>query len=88
MVRPHRRQDHRRNRVRPLQTDFNAEFENDLDYPRPGNVTFRRGTLTDNQNALFEEHWPRLGAMLADERLDIDSWFGRTGAKTIVEIGS
>ena len=73
---------------RGLQTDFNAEFNNDLDYPRLGNVTFRRGTLTDNQNALFEEHWPELGRMLADEPLDIPAWFGRDGAKTIVEIGS
>ncbi|MFH6888721.1 MULTISPECIES: tRNA (guanosine(46)-N7)-methyltransferase TrmB [unclassified Corynebacterium] len=73
---------------RGLQTDFNAEFNNDLDYPRLGNVTFRRGTLTDNQNALFEEHWPQLGRLLADEPLDIPAWFGREGAKTIVEIGS
>ncbi|QPK79001.1 tRNA (guanosine(46)-N7)-methyltransferase TrmB [Corynebacterium lizhenjunii] len=73
---------------RPLQTDFNTVFGNDLDYPRLGNVTFRRGTLTPNQEALFAEHWPRLGAELADARLDIDAWFGRRGAKTIVEIGS
>ena len=72
---------------RPLQTDF----ETGLDYPRLGSVTFRRGTLTDNQEALFNEHWPRLGKVLAegsDERIDIDDWFGRSGHPTIVEIGS
>ncbi|AKE40061.1 tRNA (guanosine(46)-N7)-methyltransferase TrmB [Corynebacterium camporealensis] len=73
---------------RPPQTDFNNVFDNDLDYPRLGSVTFRRGTLTDNQNALFEKHWPRLGTMLSDDRIDLDEWFGREGAKTIVEIGS
>ena len=58
---------------RGFQTDFNTEFDNELDYPRLGNVTFRRGTLTDNQNALFEEHWPQLGQMLSDVPLDIPS---------------
>lgn len=73
---------------RPPQTDFNAVFDNDLDYPRLGNVTFRRGTLTDNQHQLFEQCWPELGRVLSDELIDVDEWFGRTGAKTIVEIGS
>lgn len=73
---------------RPPQTDFNAVFDNDLDYPRLGNVTFRRGTLTDNQHQLFEQRWPELGRVLSDELIDVDEWFGRTGAKTIVEIGS
>ncbi|AQQ16211.1 tRNA (guanine-N(7)-)-methyltransferase [Corynebacterium glaucum] len=68
---------------RPLQT----EFDTGLDYPRLGSVTFRRGTLTDNQEALFEEHWPKLGLVLNDEQLDVDSWFGRH-AKTVLEIGS
>lgn len=72
---------------RPLQT----EFDTGLDYPRLGSVTFRRGTLTENQGALFDEHWPRLGRVLAegsDERIDVDEWFGRSGHPTIVEIGS
>ncbi|MER0079418.1 tRNA (guanosine(46)-N7)-methyltransferase TrmB [Corynebacterium sp. KPL2830] len=73
---------------RPPQTDFNTVFDNDLDYPRLGNVTFRRGTLTDNQHQLFEQRWPELGRVLSDELIDVDEWFGRTGAKTIVEIGS
>ena len=73
---------------RPPQTNFNAVFDNDLDYPRLGNVTFRRGTLTDNQHQLFEQCWPELGRVLSDELIDVDEWFGRTGAKTIVEIGS
>lgn len=73
---------------RPPQTDFNAVFNNDLDYPRLGNVTFRRGTLTDNQHQLFEQRWPELGRVLSDELIDVDEWFSRTGAKTIVEIGS
>jgi len=69
---------------RPLQT----EFDTGLDYPRLGSVTFRRGTLTDNQEALFEEHWPRLGRVLEDELVDVDAWFGRAGHPTVVEIGS
>lgn len=73
---------------RPPQTDFNAVFDNDLDYPRLGNVTFRRGTLTENQHELFEKRWPELGRVLEDEVIDLASWFGRSGAKTIVEIGS
>lgn len=73
---------------RPPQTDFNAVFHNELDYPRLGNVTFRRGTLTDNQHKLFEKRWPELGRTLEDEVIDLETWFGRSGAKTIVEIGS
>lgn len=72
---------------RPLQT----EFDTGLDYPRLGSVTFRRGTLTENQEALFDEHWPRLGRVLAegsDDPIDVDEWFGRSGHPTIVEIGS
>ncbi|APT93385.1 tRNA (guanine-N7)-methyltransferase [Corynebacterium phocae] len=72
----------------PLQTDFNATFGNDLDYPRLGQVTFRRGTLTENQEALFNEHWPQLGKDLSNSVIDIDAWFGRSGHPTIVEIGS
>lgn len=73
---------------RPPQT----EFDTGLDYPRLGSVTFRRGTLTDNQQSLFDEHWPRLGTVLTDEAdeqfIDYDAWFGRSGHPTIVEIGS
>lgn len=69
---------------RPLQSEFN----DDLDYPRLGSVTFRRGTLTENQQTMWNEKWPELGRLLEDELIDIDAWFGRTGAKTIVEIGS
>ncbi|AWB84834.1 tRNA (guanosine(46)-N7)-methyltransferase TrmB [Corynebacterium liangguodongii] len=69
---------------RPLQT----EFDTGLDYPRLGSVTFRRGTLTENQEALFNAHWPRLGRVLEDTVIDVDAWFGRAGHPTIVEIGS
>ena len=73
---------------RPPQT----EFDTGLDYPRLGSVTFRRGTLTDNQQSLFDEHWPRLGTVLdsaAEEQwIDYDEWFGRASHPTIVEIGS
>ena len=76
------------NAGRPPQTDFNTVFDNDLDYPRLGNVTFRRGTLTDNQEAMFNENWPTIGKDLADEIIDVDTWFNRQGHRTIVEIGS
>ena len=76
---------------RPLQTQFN----DGRDYPRLGSFSFRRGTLTDNQEANWDEHWPALGRELDDkagqagesEVIDLDSWFGRH-ADTIVEIGS
>ena len=70
---------------RPLQTDFGDDGR---DYPRLGSVSFRRGTLTDNQEKLWEDNWPRLGRVLADERIDLEEWFGRSGAPTILEIGS
>lgn len=72
---------------RPLQTEFN----DGRDYPRLGNFSFRRGTLTSNQEATWDEHWPRLGKALNDaadeEVIDLQRWFGRE-AETIVEIGS
>lgn len=72
---------------RPPQTQFN----DGRNYPRLGNFSFRRGTLTDNQEALWQEHWPRLGVSLVDVAesgpLDLPEWFGRD-ADTIVEIGS
>ncbi|CAB0872983.1 tRNA (guanosine(46)-N7)-methyltransferase TrmB [Corynebacterium rouxii] len=76
---------------RPPQTDFNTEFGNDLDYPRLGSVSFRRGTLTDNQESLWDAHWPILGKDLTDaedQRINVAEWFGRSGHKTILEIGS
>ena len=69
---------------RPLQ----SSFDDGLDYPRLGTVSFRRGTLTPNQQETWEEHWPRLGRVMSDERIDVDEWFGRSGHPTIVEIGS
>lgn len=73
---------------RPPQT----EFDTGLDYPRLGSVTFRRGTLTENQQALFNEWWPRLGVVLEntedEQRINYDEWFGRAGHPTVVEIGS
>lgn len=81
-------------RGRPLQTEFN----DGRDYPRLGSFSFRRGTLTDNQETTWEENWPHLGRELntdpadaeaADHQvIDLDAWFGRTGHDTIVEIGS
>lgn len=69
---------------RPPQTNF----DDDRAYPRLGAVSFRRGTLTENQEKLWEENWPRLGRLLDESLIDIDEWFGREGAPTIVEIGS
>lgn len=67
---------------RPMQT----EFDDGLDYPRIGGVSFRRGTLTPGQSAIWDEHWDRVGTVLSDDVIDVDAWFGRTGP-TIVEIG-
>ena len=78
-------------RGRPLQTEFN----DGRDYPRLGSFSFRRGTLTDNQENTWDENWPHLGRVLDenpvtadDQVIDLDDWFGRTGHDTIVEIGS
>ena len=67
---------------RPMQT----EFDDGLEYPRIGGVSFRRGTLTPGQSAIWDEHWNRVGTVLSDEKIDVEEWFGRTGP-TIVEIG-
>ncbi|QGU01128.1 tRNA (guanine-N(7)-)-methyltransferase [Corynebacterium kalinowskii] len=69
---------------RPLQ----SEFEDGLDYPRLGSMSFRRGTLTSNQTKMWDENWPHMGKVLSDERIDLAEWFGRSDAKTILEIGS
>lgn len=65
-----------------------SEFRDGLDYPRLGSIGFRRGTLTENQQERWDEYWPTLGRELSDELIDIPAWFGREGAKTILEIGS
>lgn len=69
---------------RPPQTEFN----DGLAYPRLGQVSFRRGTLTENQQAIWNEHYPRLGTVLGDDIINIDDWFNRSGHPTILEIGS
>ena len=82
---PEKTQPHGR---RPLQSEFN----DGRDYPRLGSVSFRRGTLTENQEKTWEEHWPQRGRELtndpADQTIDIAGWFGREGHPTILEIGS
>ncbi|MEJ5927786.1 tRNA (guanosine(46)-N7)-methyltransferase TrmB [Corynebacterium sp. H128] len=65
-----------------------SEFDDGRDYPRLGSMSFRRGTLTANQTKMWNENWPRLGKILSDERIDLAEWFGRSDAKTILEIGS
>ena len=67
---------------RPPQT----QVDDGRDWPRLGTVSFRRGTLTDNQAALWQEHWSTLGKTLSDEPIDTEAWFGRK-APTILEIG-
>lgn len=70
---------------RPPQTEFN----DGRDYPRLGSFSFRRGTLTENQSALWDEHWPSRGKVLSDEVIDLDEWFGRQAPNgIIVEVGS
>lgn len=76
---------------RPLQTNFNEAFNNDLAYPRLGSPSFRRGTLTETQAAIWAAHWDTYGTVLPNtptEYLDIPAWFNRPIAPTIVEIGS
>lgn len=58
----------------------------DLALPRINHFAFRRGTLTANQEALYDEVWPELGKDLSDEVVNTDQWFGRA-ADLVVEIG-
>ncbi len=74
---------------RPLQ----STFDDGLDYPRLGSMSFRRGSLTPRQKELWDSRWPELGRILSDELIDVEAWFGRPSApttprKTILEIGS
>ena len=52
---------------RPMQT----EFDDGLEYPRIGGVSFRRGTLTPGQSAIWDEHWDRVGTVLSDDMIDV-----------------
>lgn len=70
--------------ARPMQSDFN----DGRDYPRLSGISFRRGTLTDNQEKTWQENWPIYGRELSDTLIDIPAWFHRDNAPTIVEIGS
>ena len=63
-----------------------TQFDDGLDYPRIGNLSFRRGTLTPNQEKIWEDNWDTYGKVLSDEVIDVEEWFGRKGP-TIVEIG-
>lgn len=73
----------------PYGRPWHTEFDDGRDYPRLGSFSFRRGTLTENQAALWDQHWPRLGKELTDEVINLQEWFGRTAPEgTIVEIGS
>lgn len=71
---------------RPPQT----RFDDGRDYPRIGGISFRRGTLSENQQRMWNERFEELGTVLDEDSgmLDYDSWFGRQGHPTIVEIGS
>lgn len=63
-----------------------SQFSDGRQYPRLGSISFRRGTLTPNQQRTWEEHWPALGRELSDEPIGAAAWFGRPGP-TILEIG-
>ncbi|MEJ5920309.1 MULTISPECIES: tRNA (guanosine(46)-N7)-methyltransferase TrmB [unclassified Corynebacterium] len=63
-----------------------TEFDDGLEYPRIGGVSFRRGTLTPNQSAIWDENWDQYGTVLSDDIINVEEWFGRSGP-TIVEIG-
>lgn len=56
-------------------------------YPRVTSFRSRRGALTDAQQQTWDSLWPRIGRDVADDRIDVDAWFGRT-APTVLEIGS
>lgn len=57
---------------RPLQ----STFDDGLDYPRLGSMSFRRGSLTPRQKELWDTRWPELGQILSDELIDVAKWFG------------
>lgn len=64
-----------------------TEFDDGLDSPRIGGVSFRRGALTPRPvRHLGRALGPRRGTVLSDDMIDVDEWFGRAGP-TMVEIG-
>lgn len=63
-----------------------TQFDDGLDYPRIGNLSFRRGTLTKNQAETWDKYWDTYGTVLSDDLINVEEWFGRKGP-TIVEIG-
>lgn len=56
-------------------------------YPRVTSYRSRRSTLTDRQRRAWDAMWPVIGADVADEVVDLTSWFGRD-APVVLEIGS
>ncbi|MBY6412932.1 tRNA (guanosine(46)-N7)-methyltransferase TrmB [Rhodococcus sp. BP-252] len=56
-------------------------------YPRVTSFRSRRGALTAAQQATWDTLWPKIGRDVADEHIDVDAWFGRSGP-AILEIGS
>lgn len=56
-------------------------------YPRVTSFRSRRGALTDAQQKTWDSLWPRIGRDVADDVIDIDAWFGRSGP-AVLEIGS
>ena len=83
-VQPHERQP--KKGELPAGRPEKTQFDDGLDYPRIGNLSFRRGTLTPNQEKIWEDNWDTYGKVLSDEVIDVEEWFGRKGP-TIVEIG-
>lgn len=55
-------------------------------YPRVTSFRSRKGALTPNQQATWDQLWPRIGHDVDGQPLDLAAWFGRT-ATTVVEVG-
>ncbi|WP_072804642.1 tRNA (guanosine(46)-N7)-methyltransferase TrmB [Rhodococcoides yunnanense] len=56
-------------------------------YPRVTSFRSRRGALTEAQQTTWDALWPTIGRDVADDKIDVDAWFGRS-APAILEIGS
>ncbi|MFI1238728.1 tRNA (guanosine(46)-N7)-methyltransferase TrmB [Nocardia salmonicida] len=56
-------------------------------YPRVTSFRTRRGALTPNQQASWDNTWPVIGRNVSNDPVEADAWFGRE-APLVIEIGT
>jgi tRNA (guanine-N7-)-methyltransferase len=56
-------------------------------YPRVTSFRYRSGAVSPAREQAWERVWPVIGRNVGDERIDVEAWFGRSGAPVVLEIG-